>query len=165
MRTLPLALLLVAAACGGKPSPQPTGRPEDVAKAAFEALKAGAMDPLESHLMTADESKRITGVTLDDTAERERLGRLLTQEHERLPVDWATAKPGAARVKMDAMGGRANVSLPIASELGSATVEIEVLKVGQRYVFQGMKPAKGTALKHAAPAEEEGEQEDGSGED
>jgi hypothetical protein len=119
----------------------------------FEALKAGSMGPLEPHLMTAEESKRITGVTLDDTAERERLERLLTQEHERLPVEWATAKPGAVRVKVDPMGGRANVSLPIASEQGSATVEIEVLKVGQRYVFQALKPSKGP--KHPAPAEEE----------
>jgi hypothetical protein len=161
VRALLPALLLVAACGGGKPSSQPQGRPQDVANAVFEALKAGSMGPLEPHMMTAEESKRITGITLDDTAERERLERLVTQEHDRLPVEWATAKAGATRVKVDPMGGRANVSLPIASEQGSVTVEIEVLKVGQRYVFQGLKPSKGTGPKHPAPAEEE----DGCGED
>lgn len=157
-----LPLLLLLAACGGKPSTQASGSPQDVAKATFEALKAGGIGPLESHLMTPEEAKRITTVALDNSEERERLDRLVVQEHERLPVDWATAKLGATRVKVDALTGRANVSFVIASEKEPVTLEIEVLKVGPRYVFQDLKLPKGVPPpKEAAPAEEE----DGSGGD
>ncbi len=152
--TLPLLLLL--AACGGKPSNQASGRPQDVANATFEALKAGGIGPLEPHLMTPEEAKRIMTVALDDSEERERLDRLMAQEHERLPVDWATAKLDATRVRMDALTGRAAVSFLVTSEKGSAPLEIEVLKVGQRYVFQDLKLPKGVPPpKEAAPAEEE----------
>jgi hypothetical protein len=152
------------AACGGKPSAQPTGRPQDVAKATFEALKAGGIGPLEPHLMTPEEAKRIMTVALDDSVERERWERMIVHGHERLPVDWATAKLGATKVKLDAMGGRANVTFGITSEKGTVSLEIEVLKVGQRYVFQELKLPKGVPPpKEAAPAGDE--EEEGCGGD
>lgn len=161
MRILSLSFLLLFAACGGKQASTP-GSPQGVARAAFEALKAGDIGPLEDHLMTAEEAKKIMTVALDDSAERERWDRLLSQEHERLRVDWETSRIGATKVKMDPMGSHATVSFDIQSDTGSAKVEIEVLKVGgSRYVFQDMK-----VLKSAQPSKEaapEGEEDDGCG--
>ncbi|HEX5136866.1 MAG TPA: hypothetical protein VFY93_07840 [Planctomycetota bacterium] len=149
-----LALLLLFAACGSKQASP--GSPQVVAKAAFEALKAGGIGPLEEHLMTPEEARRIMSVALDDSAERERWDRLLSQEHDRLGVDWATAKLGVTRVKMDAMGSNATVSLEILSDTGSAKAEIEVLKIGSRFVFQNLKALKAAPpAKEAAPAGED----------
>jgi hypothetical protein len=149
--------LLVLAACGREP-PKAKDRPEEVARATFEALKLGRLAPLEPHLMTVDEAKRITGIILDDTAERERFGLRLAQQHERLDVDWATAAPGRAKVKYDAMGQGALVTLPIRSERGTISVDIAVAKVGARFVFTGVKPGPGAERKEAAAEpEEEGE--------
>jgi hypothetical protein len=160
VRALSVALL-VAAACGGKPSSQAQGRPEDVAKAVFEALKAGGIDPLEPHLLTAEEAKRLTGVALDDSAERERWSHRFAQHNERLGVDWATAALGRTRVRVDSMGAGARVSAEIVSETGTVALDVAVTKVGARWVFQDVKVAKGDAPKQAAPAGEE----DGCGED
>jgi hypothetical protein len=155
---LPLLLLPLLAACGGSKPAEAPGHPDVVAKAVFEALKAGDIGPLEPHLMTAEEAKKIMGMDLDDSSERERWDRLLAQEHERLPIDWDTAKLASTRTKMDPMGGRATLTLEIKSEKGDVTVQVEVLKVGKRYVFQDLKAPKG-AQKQAAP------QQDNSGDD
>ena len=153
MKNAILGLLLVAACGGAKSTAQ--GRPEDVAKATFEALKAGGIEPLESHLMTAEEARKITGVVLDDSTERERWESLVAQHHERLNVDWETAVPGAAKVKYDPMGVGANVALAITSSRGAVTVDVAVTKVGRRFVFAGVKPGPGAEQpKQAAPDEE-----------
>jgi hypothetical protein len=146
--------LLLLAACGGA-KPSAPGRPEEVAKAAFEALKAGEIGPLEPHLMTSEEARKITGVVLDDSTERERFERLLAQHHERLNVDWETAAPGQVKVKYDPMGQGAVVKLPITSARGAVEVDVAVTKVGRRYVFAGVKPAAGAEPKQAAPGSEE----------
>jgi hypothetical protein len=159
VRGITVVLLLVAA-CGGATKPQPQGRPEDVAKAAFEALKVGNIAPLEPHLITAEESRKITGVVLDDSAERERFETLFAHHHERLNVDWDTAVPGASKVKYDPMGVGANVTLPITSGQGTVTIDVAVTKVGRRFVFAGVKPGPGAEPKQAAP-DAEGESEDG----
>ena len=148
-----LGLLLVAA-CGGAKSPPP-GRPEDVAKAAFEALKAGGLEPLEAHLMTAEERRKVTGVDLDDSAERERWQSHIAQQHERLNVDWETAVPGAMRVKYDTMGIGANVTLAITSSRGTVGVDVAVTKVGRRFVFADVKARPGAEPKQPAPSESE----------
>src|SRR5512139_918975 len=64
VRTLCVCVFLLAACGGSKPKAQ--GRPEEVANAAFEALKAGEIGPIEPHMMTAEEQKKVTGVVLDD---------------------------------------------------------------------------------------------------
>lgn len=155
MRTI-LACFLLLAACGGS-KPKAQGRPEEVANAAFEALKAGEIGPIEPHMMTAEEQKKVTGVVLDDSAERDRLRDLFAQHHERLNVDWATAAAGTPKVKYDPMGQGAVVSLPIKSERGTVSVDVAVTKVGRRFVFAGVKPAAGSEPKQAAPDEEEKE--------
>ncbi len=157
MRTLLLGFLLLAAACGEKPRAQ--GRPEEVAKAVFEALKTGEIGPLEPHLMTAEEAERVTGVVLDDAVERDRWRDLFAQHHERLNVDWETAAAGRPKVKYDPMGQGAVVKLPIKSERGTVVVDVAVTKVGRRFVFAGVKPAAGAEPKQAAP--EEGGDRDG----
>jgi hypothetical protein len=148
--------LLLVAACG-KNIPKQQERPEDVAKATFAALKAGGIGPLEPYLMTAEETKRITGIDLDDSAERERWNGRLAQQHDRLDVDWATAEPGKPKVKYDALGQGAMVTLPIRSERGTVSVEIAVTKVGRRFVFSGVKPGAGAEKKQAAPEPDEEE--------
>lgn len=153
MRTLLLGFVVLAA-CGGK-KPLPQGRPEEVAKAVFEALRAGEIGPIEAHLMTAEEAKKVTGVDLDDGVERDRWRDLFAQHHERLNVDWGTAVAGAPKVKYDPMGQGAVVKLPIKSERGTVVVDVAVTKVGRRFVFAGVKPAAGSEPKQAAP--EEGE--------
>ena len=158
MRIL-IACSLLLAACGGD-KPTGKGRPEPVATATFEALKVGGIGPLEPHLMTAEEAKKVIGVALDDTEERERMDRLIAALHERMNVDWDTAKPGKTQVKYDAMGQGARLSLEILSDKGSDVVQIEVTKIGGRFVFQDVKHAKGAA-KQATPEEKTDEEEEG----
>jgi hypothetical protein len=155
VRTLLVCFLLLAACGGDKPKPQ--GRPEEVATAVFLALQAGETGPLEPHLMTAEEAKKVTGVDLDDGVERDRWRDLFAQHHERLNVDWATAVAGRPKVKYDPMGQGAVVNLPIKSERGTVSVDVAVTKVGRRFVFAGVKPAAGSEPKQAAPDEEEKE--------
>lgn len=154
MRTLFPCLLLLAACGGAKPKAQ--GRPEEVAKAVFLALKEGEIGPIEAHLMTAEEQKKVTGVELDDGVLRDRWRDLFAQHHERLNVDWATAAPGTPKVKYDPMGQGAVVNLPIRSERGTVAVDVAVTKVGRRFVFAGVKPAAGAEPKQAAPEEDGG---------
>lgn len=157
MRILSLSFLLLLAACGGKDAASTPGTPQIVAKATFEALKAGDIGPLKDHLMTPEEAKKIMTVALDDSSERERWDHILSQEHGRLGVDWATAKLGAMRVKVDPIkGSNATVTMEIRSETGSATVQVEMLKIGSRYVFQDLRVPKGAPPpKEAAPAGED----------
>jgi hypothetical protein len=159
-RKLVLLPLLVAA-CGGASKPPPKGRPEDVARAAFEALKAGNLAPLEAHLVTSEEQKKSTGVVLDDTTSRERWETLVLQHHERLNVDWETAASSVAKVKYDPMGVGANVTLSIKSSLGTIAVDVAVTKVGRRFVFDGVKPGPGAETKQASPDSEPESEEDG----
>ena len=149
---VPLALLV--AACGGASQPPPVGRPESVAKAAFEALKAGNLQPLEAHLVTPEEQRKSTGVVLDDTTSRERWETLVAQHHERLNVDWETAMASIAKVKYDPMGVGANVVLAVTSARGEVTVDVAVTRVGRRFVFAGVKPGPGAETKQPAPDEE-----------
>jgi len=157
VRILCLSSLLLFAACGGKQGPPPKGSPQAVAQATFEALKAGDLGPLKEHLMTPEEAKRLTTVALDDSEERERWDRLISQEHEELGVDWATAKLGTTRLKVDPIkSGSVTVTFDILSDKGSARISIEVLRVGSRYVFQDLKPPKAAPPpKEAAPAGED----------
>ena len=153
MRAAVLCLFLVAA-CGG-PKAASQGRPEEVAKATFEALKAGGIVALEPHLMTAEERKKVTGVDLDDSAERERWETHIVRHHERLNVDWETAAPGAMKVKYDPMGVGAVVNLAITSSRGTVTVDVAVTKVGRRFVFADVKAGVGAETKQAAPEPED----------
>ena len=158
MRTILFTMILAVAACGGS-SKKPQARPEDVAKAAFEALKAGNLGPIEAHLVTAEEQRKSTGVVLDDTALRERWESLLLQMHERLNVDWGTAAASVAKVRYDPMGIGASVTLSIKSTAGTIAVDVAVAKVGRRFVFDGVKPLPGAETKQAAPDSES--EEDG----
>lgn len=155
MRASILPLLLLAA-CGSKPTTTVRSRPEDVAKAAFEALKAGEIGPLEPYLMTSDEAKAMTGVAADDTTGRERWNRLVMQHHDRLNVDWDTAAQGPTKVKYGPMNENAIVTMAIQSDRGAVSVEISVTKAGRRFVFEGVKPAAGSEPKEAAPEEDGG---------
>ncbi len=152
MRTLLLGFFLFAA-CGRQPPPQ--GRPEDVARATFDALKAASIEPLESHLMTSEERRKVTGVDLDATAERERWETHIVWHHERLNVDWETAAAGAMKVKYGPMGVSANVALPITSARGTVTVDVAVTKVGRRFVFADVKAGVDAQTKQAAPEPED----------
>jgi len=163
VRTLLPGFLLLAAACGGNKTPaKAQGRPEDVAKAVFEALKVGGLGPLEPHLISADERKAVTGVVLDDSETRGRWDQLMAQHHGQLNVDWASAVPGTPKVQYDAMGEGAVVILPIRSARGTVTVRVDVTKIGDRYVFDEMKPGSGSEEKQAAP-KGDGEEDDGCG--
>jgi len=159
VRTLIACSFLLAACGGGKPASQGQ-RPEAVATATFEALRVGGIAPLEPYLMTPEEARKVMGVVLDDSAERERLDRVIASLHERLDVDWDTAKAGATRVKYDAMGQGARLTLEIVSDQGRDTVEIEVTKIGRRFVFQEVRHAKGAAKQAAPESTPEPEPED-----
>jgi hypothetical protein len=150
-----LLCLLLFASCGGASKPPAPGRPEEVAKAVFEALKAGEIGPIEPHMMTAAEAKSLTGVVLDDTAQRDHWRDRFAQLNERLNVDWETAVPGAPKVKYDSMGRGAVVTQPITSSKGTVTMVVSVTKVGRRFVFQELKAAPGAETKQAAPGSEE----------
>lgn len=126
-----------------------------MAKAAFEALKAADLGPLEAYLITPEEARKMTGVALNDATERDRQRDLVAQHHERLSVDWDSATMTVGKVKFGPMGSDAIAPLSIRSDRGTVLVEVMVRKAGSRYVFDGLKPVAGAEPKQPAPDSED----------
>jgi hypothetical protein len=152
-----LVCVLLVSCGGGKPRPVQS-RPEDVARAAFEALKAGDMGPLDPHLITPEEAKAMTGIVPPDggAEERERWQRRLVQYRERLDIDWETAAPGPIRTTLDTMGRGAVVHVGIKSSRGTASLDVTLRKAGKRFVFSELKPNAPAKPKAEAAPEDEG---------
>jgi len=150
-----LVLLALHAGCGKDKPKSAKGRPEEVANAFFEALKADSLAPLEPFLMTAQEKQAITKMDSSDfeEAERDRWRSFIAQHHERPDLDWPSLEIASTRSALDAFGQGARVRLVLTSKDGSATVDVKVGKVGRRFVFDGVKFVE--SQKQAAPADPE----------